>query len=161
MSTSLVPAYLNEISPASLRGSTGVIHQLSITFGILVSQLLGFRQLLGTAHSWPYLLGIPLFPSLLSIVLMLFFCPESPKELLLNKKEEEAARNVLMKLRNNSNVSYEIEEMTREARESTTDENLSLIELLKSSEYRMPLVTGIIMQIGQQLCGINAVSYLG
>jgi uncharacterized membrane protein YeaQ/YmgE (transglycosylase-associated protein family) len=47
MSCGLVPTYLNEISPAALRGSTGVIHQLCITMGILISQTLGFRQLLG------------------------------------------------------------------------------------------------------------------
>jgi MFS family permease len=37
MSCALIPTYVNEISPANLRGQTGVLHQLLITFGILVS----------------------------------------------------------------------------------------------------------------------------
>ena len=47
MSCSLVPIYLNEISPAGLRGQIGVIPQLYITFGILIGQLFGFDQILG------------------------------------------------------------------------------------------------------------------
>ena len=43
----LVPTYLAEISPSGLRGATGVIHQLCLTIGILVAQVLGFRQILG------------------------------------------------------------------------------------------------------------------
>ena len=44
----LLPAYLAEISPSSLRGATALIHQLCLTTGIFVGQLLGFRQILGT-----------------------------------------------------------------------------------------------------------------
>jgi MFS family permease len=36
MSCALIPTYINEISPANLRGQTGVFHQLFITLGILV-----------------------------------------------------------------------------------------------------------------------------
>lgn len=47
MMCGLVPTYLNEVAPNALRGSCGVINQLFITIGICVSQVLGFRQLLG------------------------------------------------------------------------------------------------------------------
>jgi len=47
MCCSLVPVYLSEIAPSTLRGQLGVMSQLFITFGILVAQLLGFRQILG------------------------------------------------------------------------------------------------------------------
>ena len=47
MACGLVPTYLYEVSPSKLRGATGVIQQLFITIGIAVSQILGFRQLLG------------------------------------------------------------------------------------------------------------------
>ena len=43
MSCSLVPIYLNEISPVELRGRIGVIPKLQIVFGILVGQLFGFN----------------------------------------------------------------------------------------------------------------------
>ena len=47
MACGLIPTYLYEVSPKQLRGSTGVLQQLFLTIGILVSQVLGFRQLLG------------------------------------------------------------------------------------------------------------------
>ena len=43
----LVPIYLSEISPISLRGQTGVIHQLFVTIGIVCAQLLGLRHIWG------------------------------------------------------------------------------------------------------------------
>ena len=47
MSCTLVPTYLAEISPAALRGRTGVVHQLCITIGILVAQVFGLDYILG------------------------------------------------------------------------------------------------------------------
>ncbi len=47
MMCGIIPTYLNEVAPAALRGSCGVVNQLCITIGILVAQTLGFRQLLG------------------------------------------------------------------------------------------------------------------
>ena len=43
----LVPMYLTEIAPVNIRGAMGVLHQFALTLGILVSQVLGMRQLLG------------------------------------------------------------------------------------------------------------------
>ena len=51
MCCSLVPTYLSEIAPSILRGQIGVLAQLFITLGILVAQLLGFRQILGNYYT--------------------------------------------------------------------------------------------------------------
>lgn len=159
MMCGLIPTYLNEISPKALRGATGVMSQLFITVGILVSQVFGFRQLLGTAESWHILLAIPIIPSVVGGLALLLFFPESPKALLLDDKNMEGCRKALEKLRNSSNVQYEIQQIQDEGNTGSDESSLSIISLLKSRELRWPLLTGLILNMTQQLCGINAVFF--
>lgn len=49
--------YVSEIAPLNLRGALGTVNQLAVTIGLLVSQILGIEQLLGTEEHWPVLLG--------------------------------------------------------------------------------------------------------
>ena len=158
MMCGLIPTYLNEVSPKALRGATGVLSQLFITVGILVAQTLGFRQFLGTKDHWHILLALPIVPSLIGGIALIFF-PESPKALLLNKKNKSAATKALKLLRNSDDVSSEIEEINLESKASnSSEEAVSLKELFTSQQLRWPLITGLVLNITQQLCGINAVS---
>lgn len=94
LNTSLVPMYISEIAPLTLRGGLGTVNQLAVTVGLLISQVLGVEGLLGTDGGWPYLLAVALFPSVLQLTL-LPMCPESPRYLLITKGEEQAAREGL------------------------------------------------------------------
>lgn len=55
--TGLSPMYLSEISTSSMRGGIGVLHQVAVTAALLLSQILGFPELLGTAEYLNILLG--------------------------------------------------------------------------------------------------------
>jgi hypothetical protein len=57
LNTSLVPMYISEIAPLNLRGGLGTVNQLAVTVGLLLSQVLGIEQILGTDEGWPVLLG--------------------------------------------------------------------------------------------------------
>ena len=52
-----MPMYVSEIAPLTLRGCFGTVNQLAVTIGILVSQILGIEDILGTEDGWPVLLG--------------------------------------------------------------------------------------------------------
>lgn len=39
LSTGFVPMYVGEVSPTSLRGALGTLHQLGIVLGILIAQV--------------------------------------------------------------------------------------------------------------------------
>lgn len=86
----LVPMYLTEIAPINIRGAMGVLHQLALTCGILVSQLLGLRELLGGADIWPYLLAGSAVPFILSCLVLPWY-PDSPRWLLVKKDNRPEA----------------------------------------------------------------------
>ena len=39
MSSALVPMYVSEIAPVNLRGGVGIVNQLAVTIGMLLSQV--------------------------------------------------------------------------------------------------------------------------
>ncbi|XP_030763243.1 glucose transporter type 1 isoform X2 [Sitophilus oryzae] len=158
LNTSLVPMYISEISPLNLRGGLGTINQLAVTVGLLISQVLGIEQILGTSEGWPLLLGLAVVPALMQL-LLLPVCPESPRYLLITKQWEEEARRALRRLRASNQVEEDIEEMRAEERAQQAESSISMLELICSPTLRAPLIIGIVMQLSQQLSGINAVFY--
>ncbi|XP_058119656.1 glucose transporter type 1 isoform X2 [Anopheles ziemanni] len=158
LNTSLVPMYISEIAPLNLRGGLGTVNQLAVTVGLLLSQVLGIEQILGTNDGWPVLLGLAICPAVLQL-LLLPICPESPRYLLITKQWEEEARKALRRLRASNQVEEDIEEMRAEERAQQCESSISLIELICSPTLRAPLIIGIVMQLSQQFSGINAVFY--
>lgn len=158
LNTSLVPMYVSEIAPLNLRGGLGTVNQLACTIGLLLSQVLGIEQILGTNDGWPVLLGLAICPAILQLIL-LPICPESPRYLLITKQWEEEARRALCRLRASNSVEEDIEEMRAEERAQQSESHISTWELICSPTLRPPLIIGIVMQLSQQLSGINAVFY--
>ncbi|XP_007575531.2 solute carrier family 2, facilitated glucose transporter member 1-like [Poecilia formosa] len=158
LSTGFVPMYVEEISPTSLRGALGTLHQLGVVIGILMAQVFGIESILGNASLWPLLMGFTLLPALLQCVL-LPFCPESPRYLLINCNEESKACSVLMKLRGTDEVSEDIQEMREESQKMMREKKVTIPELFRSPIYRQPILVAIMLQLSQQLSGINAVFY--
>jgi MFS transporter, SP family, solute carrier family 2 (facilitated glucose transporter), member 1 len=64
----------------------------------------------------------------------------------------------LRRLRASNQVEEDIEEMRAEERAQQSESSTSMMELICSPTLRAPLVIGIVMQLSQQLSGINAVS---
>ncbi|KAF0296742.1 Glucose transporter type 1 [Amphibalanus amphitrite] len=158
MSSALVPMYVSEIAPVNLRGGVGIVNQLAVTIGMLLSQILGLGQLLGTDDGWPLLLGLAVCPSALQLVL-LPMCPESPRYLLITKQREQDARKALRKLRHDSAIEADVEEMKAEERAQQAESSFTMLQLITSPTLRTPLIIAIVMQLSQQLSGINAVFY--
>ncbi|KAG1947834.1 solute carrier family 2, facilitated glucose transporter [Pimephales promelas] len=158
MCTGLTPMYVGEISPTALRGAFGTLHQLGVVIGILVAQILGLESLLGSQSLWPLLLAMTTLPAVVQSV-MLIFCPESPRYLLISLNQEDEARQVLTLLRGHSDVEDDIREMKEEAMKMSMEKKVSIPELFRNSAYRQPIIIAIILQLSQQLSGINAVIY--
>ncbi|XP_040087406.1 solute carrier family 2, facilitated glucose transporter member 1 [Oryx dammah] len=158
LTTGFVPMYVGEVSPTELRGALGTLHQLGIVVGILIAQVFGLDSIMGNQELWPLLLSVIFIPALLQCVL-LPFCPESPRFLLINRNEENRAKSVLKKLRGTADVTRDLQEMKEESRQMMREKKVTILELFRSAAYRQPILIAVVLQLSQQLSGINAVFY--
>ncbi|XP_035163513.1 solute carrier family 2, facilitated glucose transporter member 5 isoform X1 [Callithrix jacchus] len=158
LSSNVVPMYLGELAPKNLRGALGVVPQLFITVGILVAQIFGLRNLLANEDGWPILLGLTGVPAALQLVLLPFF-PESPRYLLIQKKDEAAAKQALKTLRGWDSVDAEVAEIRQEDEAEKAAGFISVLKLFRMRSLRWQLISIIILMGGQQLSGVNAIYY--
>ncbi|XP_005404101.1 PREDICTED: solute carrier family 2, facilitated glucose transporter member 5 [Chinchilla lanigera] len=158
VSSNVVPMYLGELAPKHLRGAIGVVPQLFITIGILVAQLLGLRSALATENGWPILLGLTGVPAALELLLLPFF-PESPRYLLIQKRDEDAARKALQRLRGWDNVTEDMEEIRQEDQAEKAAGSISVRKLFQLRSLRWQLISIVVLMGGQQLSGVNAIYY--
>ncbi|XP_060066457.1 solute carrier family 2, facilitated glucose transporter member 3-like [Ylistrum balloti] len=156
--TAIVPLYLSETAPITLRGLAGTFNQLAICLGILVSQCLGLGQLMSTPDLWPYLLGFTFVPMVFQL-LTLPCCAESPSYLMINKDSEEQAEAALVWLRKDTDIYDEIQEMKIEMEKSKKAAKFHFTDLFKREELLTPLIISLVLQLSQQFSGINAVIY--
>lgn len=132
--------------------------QLFITVGILVAQIFGLRTLLANKEGWPILLGLTGIPAALQLLCLPFF-PESPRYLLIQKKDEAAAKNALRRLRGWDDVDAEIEEIREEDQAEKAAGFISVLKLFRMRSLRWQVISTIILMGGQQLSGVNAIYY--
>ncbi|XP_015738299.1 solute carrier family 2, facilitated glucose transporter member 5 [Coturnix japonica] len=158
LASNVVPMFVGELSPRNLRGAVGIMPQLFITIGILVAQILGLTSILGHVKGWPLLLGLTGIPSALQLLTLPFF-PESPRYLLIQKGNEDQARQALQRLRGWDDVDDEIEEMRQEDKSEKEEGHLSVFTLCTFRGLRWQLISIVVMMMGQQLSGVNAVFY--
>lgn len=72
----VVPIYLGELAPPTLRGTLGTLTQFALVIGILASNLLAFP--LATATGWRYMFAVtPVLAAVELVCMPLIF--ESPR----------------------------------------------------------------------------------
>ncbi|KAL7062834.1 hypothetical protein AAHC03_0270 [Spirometra sp. Aus1] len=148
--------YLTEIAPRNLRGMIGACHQLAVTMGIFVAYLATLTQALNDAQKWPLAIGIGAIPPVISCIFFPF-CPESARYIYLLKNREEEARVAFQRVNASENVDMFIAEMREEADVARNQPKFKFVQLFKQRDLRMPVLIAVLIQVLQQLSGINAV----
>ncbi|AEO99971.1 sugar porter family MFS transporter [Weizmannia coagulans] len=150
--STLVPMYLSEMAPTSIRGALSSLNQLMIMTGILLAYIINY--VFAATGSWRWMLGFALIPGLLMLIGMLFL-PESPRWLLKQGKEPEA-RTILNYMRKGHGVEEEIREI-KQANE--LEKNQGGFSEVKQAWVRPALIAGIGLAVFQQIIGCNTVLY--
>ncbi len=148
-----VPTYLSEIASKEKRGGIVARYQFMIVFGIFIAFFSNYLlKGVGGDMDWRYMLGIEAVPAIIYCIMVLGV-PNSPRWLLLNKNDEEAARSVL-KLLETKNIDQSISEI----RASVSDNSASSKSLF-GGKYSKPLGLAFLLAFFNQLSGINFVLY--
>ena len=159
--TAIVPEYLAELAPLSLRGASGTLNQVALCIGALTASVLALPVILSRPNepnTWPFLF----FPCMLLPfvqTILLDFTVESPRWLVMVKRNESEANKCLLKLRGNAReVESEIQHLIHEREIEDDRPKLSYKESFIGC-LGWPLVICIFMQLSQQFSGINASTY--
>lgn len=96
MSSMIVPTYLAECSPTSIRGQIISINSLLITGGQVVAYIVdaGFYNV---SHGWRWMVLAGGLPALVQLIGLIFYLDESPRW-LISQKRHVSARHVLAKI---------------------------------------------------------------
>ena len=165
------PLYISEVSPASHRGRMVSLYQLAVTVGFLGAYLMNYylleqsagfissnpllTKIFGT-EIWRGMLGAETLPALL-FFLIIFFIPESPRWLIVKRREEHAAL-IFSKIYGDSTV---VESQINDTRAMLNSEGKSDRKLLFSPGIFRAVLIGSAIAILGQFMGVNAVLYYG
>jgi SP family galactose:H+ symporter-like MFS transporter len=153
----VVPLFLSETAPASIRGSMGTLFQLMITIGIFLISLTNVfiaRAFMNPGTSLPLMfLTITLFAALM--FLGGFILPESPRWLMLKGRREEA----IVVLRRTLNTQHEIDLEIEEIEQALHGPQGAGVAIVMRGYFIKVLMVGVLLQVFQQLVGINMMIY--
>lgn len=162
----IAPAYISEISPRQMRGRLASLQQLAITVGIFAALLSDavFATSAGGAQfnfwlgleSWRWMFLAGAIPALV-YGLIAFVLPESPRFLVMNGKEEEAAV-VFATIAPHEDIDRYI----RDIKAAIHEDSLSAHKgSLRGKAWGLQPVVwiGIILSVFQQFVGINVIFY--
>jgi sugar porter (SP) family MFS transporter len=153
-SSVVAPMYISEIAPAKNRGQLVATFQFNIVFGILLAYFSNYLLSDLGADGWRWMLAIIAFPALLFIILM-FFVPESPRWLMVHRKEYDKARKILEVSDPNG-----VDEAIAAIHQAIDEEKqkTSLSQFFKR-RYTVPILLAFLIAFFNQMSGINAIIY--
>src|SRR3954454_2559076 len=144
------PMYISEVAPAHVRGRLAASFQLMIVAGIFIAYLTNFLFINLGENSWRWMLGVMVIPAALFAILLRTI-PESPRWLVLNRRDEEAKAIFARTGEPDAMGVIQLEHQL---------EHYGLKEkLFMGNTYRKPILYAVILAMINQLSGINAILY--
>jgi SP family myo-inositol transporter-like MFS transporter 13 len=160
----VIPLYIGELAPAKYRGRMIAFDNMSVTLGQLISYALGagFAEI---SQGWRYMVGLGVVPALI-LAALLPMCPESPRQLLLHGKYDQA-RVVLRRTYPNANEMQItskldlIHDCITEMKTATGEKTMwwTFTQLFTDAPSRRALICACTVMAISQLGGFNTLMY--
>lgn len=147
------PIYISEISSPENRGKLGTLFQFNIVFGILIAFFSNyFFEGFSGENDWRWMIGIVALPALIYSVIVIRI-PESPRWLILNKKDDQAGLAVLEMIYAPAQAKESFNEIKKDVITSTK------VDTFFSKKYKFPILLAFLLAFFNQLSGINFILY--
>ncbi|TKX23973.1 Myo-inositol transporter-like protein 1 [Elsinoe australis] len=160
----IVPLYIAEISPSKFRGRMISIDMIFLGTGSVLAYAFD-AAFYRVPSGWRYMVGLGGIPSIV-LGVFLFFCPESPRQLMFHNKEEECT-NVIRKIypqATEEQVAQKVLSITMGVNQAKSlNEEISIRKSL-SMMVRIPAnlraaIAACGLMAFQQFCGFNTLMY--
>lgn len=130
---------IGEIAPKEIRGKLTTLNTLVITFGQVVAYI--FNIAFANVHEgWRYMFGVAAIPPLIQLVFIAFL-PESPRQLIISGRQEEA-KKVIRKIYGNKATDEFIDEEIKNIVNDIAISQSGKFSDFKKVEHYKPLIIG-------------------
>ena len=147
------PIYISEISTPENRGKLGTLFQFNIVFGILIAFFSNYLfEGFAGENDWRWMIGIVALPALIYSIIVLQI-PDSPRWLILKKRDDAAGIKVLEMIYNKEEALENFHEIKKDLVDSTVKETIF------SNKYKLPVILAFLLAFFNQLSGINFILY--
>ncbi len=159
MASALIPIYISEIAPPAFRGRLGMLQQLAIVTGILLSFISNYLivksgfHFLNNHNYWRYMLAAAVIPSIVFFLLLLLV-PESPRWLISKNRIIEA-----QKVFGNIFSDDESLEQVNIVQLDIASESAPVLSDVFTPRFKKVLMIGLVFASIAQLTGINIIFY--
>ncbi|KAG9354565.1 hypothetical protein JZ751_001278 [Albula glossodonta] len=158
VSMNIQPMYFGESAPKHLRGAVSLSSAVFTAFGVVLGQIVGLREILGSEPYWPYLLASNAVPGFIQLLTLPWF-PESPRYLLIDRGDKDACVKALRQLRGCDSLQSEMEEILQEQASAKGIKAKTPWELFMDRSVRWQVLSVIAMSSAMQLCGNDAIYF--
>ncbi len=154
VSVVVVPVFVAESAPASVRGALLVGYQVATVFGIIVGYLACY--LLADSRDWRWMLALAALPATL-VALPLLRMPDTARWYLLKGRVAEA-RRALQQVEPDSPDSYVERELAEISAALAEESGGTFMEMLRRP-YLRATVFVVVLGFFIQITGVNAIVY--
>ncbi|KFW71894.1 Solute carrier family 2, facilitated glucose transporter member 5, partial [Pygoscelis adeliae] len=148
--------YVGECAPRKLRGLIAITASTATAIGKFVGFALGLREVLGVDALWPILMAVNALPALVQLLTLPFF-PDSPRYLLIDKKDKEGCIKAVKQLWGDGDHMAEIDDMMAEQEAIRGEKAKSVCDLFRDKAVRWQLITLFLVSSCMQFIGVNVV----
>jgi SP family myo-inositol transporter-like MFS transporter 13 len=161
----VVPLYIGELAPAKYRGRMIAFNNMSVTLGQLIASCIGAGLAHVPGEGWRGTVGIGALPAI-TLAIMLFWCPESPRQLVAHGQLENAD-NVLTRIYPISTPAQRLAKIQaiqlsiQEATSSLAQESLWTVfkRIVTTPPTARAVFTACLVMAISQLGGFNTLMY--